>query len=368
MNPVLRCVSGLVLLILVTCLCGLPVSYGEESASPAAPPYLLQMIRDDAVHEELGLDETAIQGVDEALAEVDPRWWVSRILPAEEQAAEVSQLTEILRGRLAEVLDEGQRERLIELERQAAGTRVLEQDDTTRQLAITPTQAQQLSDRFDTTDAEVARIQQEIADQKIDTDQASQQTTAIQQEERQALLSILSDDQRRKIGSLIGEPFDFSSVKRTYPRAPELITEDATWLDGDGVQLTDLRGKVVVVFFYAFQCINCQRNFPHYLAWQRDMADDGLVVIGIQTPETSAERDRNKVAAAKDADGFEFPVLFDQAAMNWQAWGTTMWPSTYVIDKDGFIRRWWQGEMNWKGTPGEQQMRTTIEELLAEPR
>ena len=126
------------------------------------------------------------------------------------------------------------------------------------------------------------------------------------------------------------------------------------------------RPDVVVVFFYAFECINCQRNFPHYKAWQEDLADRGVVIVGIQTPETSAERDAGRVAAAHQSDGFDFPVLFDEQSDNWKAWGNMMWPTTYLIDKKGFIRRWWQGEMNWRGTPGEAQMRQTIKDLLAE--
>ena len=130
--------------------------------------------------------------------------------------------------------------------------------------------------------------------------------------------------------------------------------------------LEQLRGKVVAVHFYAFQCINCQRNFPHYKAWHDDYGDKDLVIIGIQTPETSPERQIDRVTAAVKQDAMEYPVLMDAQSSNWAAWNNTMWPTVYLIDKQGFIRRWWQGEMNWQGTPGEQQMRETIEQLLAE--
>jgi peroxiredoxin len=132
------------------------------------------------------------------------------------------------------------------------------------------------------------------------------------------------------------------------------------------LQLADLKGKVVAVHFYAFQCINCRRNLPHYNTWFSDYEDQGLVVIGIQTPETAAERSAEKVAAAMEAEGIRYPVLMDGQSTNWQAWANTMWPTVYLIDKRGYLRRWWQGELNWKDTPGEQQMRQTIEQLLAE--
>ena len=61
-----------------------------------------------------------------------------------------------------------------------------------------------------------------------------------------------------------------------------------------------------------------------------------------------------------------YPVLLDGESKNWKAWSNTMWPTVYLVDRKGFLRRWWQGELNWKETPGEQQMRETIEQLLSE--
>ncbi len=367
MNISLSRVAGFVFGFALACPLFQVSASSDETASATVPtPYLLQMIRDDAIHQELDFDAATIEQVNQAIAAVDPRWWVSRILPAETQAAEIGQLTELLRSRLHDILDDDQELRLEQLQRQAAGTRMLQLADVAQTLAITPAQSKQLQQRFAKTDSQVASLQKQLAEKKIESEEVARRSSAVQQEERQTLLDVLTDDQRRDIGGLLGEPFDFSKVKRTYPRAPEIQTEKAVWLDGDGVRMADLRGKVVVVFFYAFECINCQRNFTHYLAWHRDLADNGLVVIGIQTPETSAERDLAKVKAAKSSDGFEFPVLLDQASNNWRAWGTTMWPTTYIVDKNGFIRRWWQGELNWQGTLGEQQMRNTIEQLLTE--
>ncbi|MCM2373001.1 redoxin domain-containing protein [Aporhodopirellula aestuarii] len=338
----------------------------EAASDVTSQPFLLQMIRDDAVQQELRLDESKIKQVDVAISEVDPRWWVSRIQPREQQQAEVRELTQHLRKRLSQILEDDQSRRLAELERQAHGTRMVRRADVVTGLGISPTQQAKFEKLFAETDAEVASIQKDLTEKTIDTKQAAQEIATEQRNERQGLLEILTPDQQAKIGPLVGATFDFSQVKRTYPRAPDFITEGSQWLGPESVRMPDLRGKVVAVFFYAFQCINCQRNFPHYKAWHTDMADDGLVIIGIQRPETAAERDINRVKEALKKDGFEFPVLFDQDSNNWNAWGNTMWPTTYLIDKKGFIRRWWQGEMNWQGTPGEQQMRESIVALLAE--
>lgn len=342
-----------------------PAVAAEPSAAPAQP-YVLQMIRDDSVHAELQLSTDQVEQVYDAIGEVDPRWWVNRIAPLEKQGNEIRELTAMLKSRLSSILSDDQMNRLEQLEKQAAGTRFVVHPDAVTALGLSDRQVETLKETFAATDKEVAKLQKQVADKELEATEAAADVAAIQARERQSLVGELTRDQQAKIGALLGKTFDFSKVKRTYPRAPEFVLDGAEWLQGEPATMEDLRGKVVAVYFYAFQCINCQRNFPHYQAWHEDMADKGLVVIGIQRPETSAERSRERVLAAVKKDGFEYPVLFDEESGNWNAWGNTMWPTTYLIDKEGFIRRWWQGEMNWQGTPGEQQMRESIEQLLAE--
>ncbi|EKK02472.1 cytochrome c biogenesis protein [Rhodopirellula baltica SH28] len=342
-----------------------PAGAAEPSGTPASP-YVLQMVRDDSVHAELQLSTDQINQVYNAIGEVDPRWWVNRIAPLDKQANEIRELTAMLKARLSGILSDDQMNRLKQLEKQAAGTRFVVHPDAVTALGLNDSQVEKLKATFATTDKEVAKLQKQVADKELEASEAAADVAAIQARERQSLVGELTRDQQAKIGTLLGKTFDFSKVKRTYPRAPEFVLDGAEWIQGEPVTMEDLRGKVVAVYFYAFQCINCQRNFPHYQAWHDDMADKGLVVIGIQRPETSAERNRERVLEAVKKDGFEYPVLFDEESGNWNAWGNTMWPTTYLIDKDGFIRRWWQGEMNWQGTPGEQQMRESIEQLLAE--
>jgi len=93
-----------------------------------------------------------------------------------------------------------------------------------------------------------------------------------------------------------------------------------------------------------------------------------LVVLGIHTPETPAEREVDGVRTAAAKAGLTFPILVDNEKENWNAWGNSMWPSVYLIDRHGDVRYWWYGELNWKGTEGEKALRGRIEELLAERR
>lgn len=91
------------------------------------------------------------------------------------------------------------------------------------------------------------------------------------------------------------------------------------------------------------------------------------MIIGVHTPETQGERNSEAVQRKADEAKFAFPVLVDNERRNWNAWGNSMWPSVYLIDKQGYVRYWWLGELNWEGAEGEKILRGRIEELLAEP-
>lgn len=337
-----------------------------QSPAPQLPPVLLQMIRDDAVHRDLGLSEAQRQEIMQRLREVDGPWFRSRILPMDQQRQQVGELTAHVEKELTGILDSEQRRRLQELTRQALGTRMVFRDDVIKALGLSAANVEAFQETCQKTDKEAQAVQGQLQSGELNATAAQEKVEQIKRSERESLLSMLSKEQQNKIGSLTGAPFDFSQVLRTYPLAPEFTSEGATWIQGDPAKPQQLRGKVVAVHFYAFQCINCQRNLPHYLAWHRDYADRGLAVIGIQTPETATERQVERVVAAAKLEEMDYPILMDSQSSNWKAWGNTMWPTVYLIDKQGFIRRWWQGELNWQGANGEQQMRQTIEQLLAE--
>ena len=337
-----------------------------QAPPPEIQPVLLQMIRDDAVHRELNLSRDQIRQVFAALDPIDGPWFRVRIRPAQERIETIDRLTEQLTDALAEILEPNQVERLDQLQNQALGTRMIVRDKTSTALGLSPAIRESLYEVFAKTDQVVAGVQQQSQAQSLDAAAAAKQIEKAKAEEKKAVVDALTNQQKRTLSSLTGPSFNFAAVKRMYPAAPELTSEGASWLQGDPLTINDLKGKVVAVHFYAFQCINCRRNLPHYNRWHADYADDGLVVIGIQTPETAAERSAERVAAALQTEQIQYPVLMDAQSANWDLWSNTMWPTVYLIDKQGFLRRWWQGEMNWKGTPGEAQMRETIEQLLAE--
>ncbi len=165
----------------------------------------------------------------------------------------------------------------------------------------------------------------------------------------------------------LGQDFDLTKLGRAKFKAPEFI-DSGEWLNSEKpLTLESLAGKVVVVHFYAFGCINCIRNFPTYLDWQERFRGKDVVIIGIHTPETAAEQDSGNVKDKAGEAKFQFPVLIDKTKANWDAWGNSMWPSVYLIDKRGYLRHFWPGELKWQGATGDVWMRERIEDLLSEP-
>ena len=113
------------------------------------------------------------------------------------------------------------------------------------------------------------------------------------------------------------------------------------WLNtagGKPVTLASLKGKVVLVDFWAYSCINCQRELPHVEAWAKNYAADGLEVVGVHTPEYAFEHVPSNVEAGVRRLGLTFPVALDNSYDTWNAYDNQSWPAAYLIDATGQIR------------------------------
>jgi len=142
--------------------------------------------------------------------------------------------------------------------------------------------------------------------------------------------------------------------------APEL-TGITAWINSPPTNLAQLRGKVVLVHFWTFGCINCIHVQPYVKAWFDRYAADGFVVVGVHTPELSFERDIDNVREAVKGAGVRFPVAFDPNFATWNAYRNSYWPAFYFVDKVGRIRHVHFGEGDYEGSEA------VIQELLAEP-
>ena len=124
-----------------------------------------------------------------------------------------------------------------------------------------------------------------------------------------------------------------------YQKAPELAHPDA-YLNTGGQPITigQFKGKdVVLVDFWTYSCINCQRTIPYLNQWYAKYKDQGLVIIGVHTPEFSFEHIESNVAAALKQFNIQYPVVLDNEYATWNAFGNQFWPREYLIDIDGYI-------------------------------
>jgi cytochrome c biogenesis protein CcdA/thiol-disulfide isomerase/thioredoxin len=131
-----------------------------------------------------------------------------------------------------------------------------------------------------------------------------------------------------------------------YAKAPELVTPDGFLnTGGKPISLAQYRGKdVVLLDFWTYSCINCQRTLPYLTSWYAKYKDQGFVIIGVHTPEFAFEHVQSNVADALKKFGILYPVVLDNEYQTWNAYGNQFWPHEYVIDIDGYVTHDHAGE------------------------
>jgi cytochrome c biogenesis protein CcdA/thiol-disulfide isomerase/thioredoxin len=150
-----------------------------------------------------------------------------------------------------------------------------------------------------------------------------------------------------------------AAVLGVYPKFPQLNGAVA-WLNSPPLTPQALRGKVVLVDFWTYSCINCLRSLPYVMAWNAKYHDHGLVVIGVHSPEFALEKDPANVAEAVKQLGVVYPVAVDSNLTIWQAFNNEYWPAEYLIDAQGNIRSQHFGEGDYAASEAD------IQRLLAE--
>lgn len=171
---------------------------------------------------------------------------------------------------------------------------------------------------------------------------------------------------RRALEGLGSEPMDESQRGRPSSTLQEsgLVAPDfilgGQWFNSEPLSLTGLRGKVVLVDFWTYSCINCQRTLPYLRTWWEKYKDQGLVIIGVHSPEFEFEKDVDNVTQALSDFDVRYPVMQDNDFATWKAYRNRYWPAKYLIDKEGFIRYSHFGEGRYNETE------TAIRQLLAE--
>jgi cytochrome c biogenesis protein CcdA/thiol-disulfide isomerase/thioredoxin len=153
-------------------------------------------------------------------------------------------------------------------------------------------------------------------------------------------------------GGVLANCTDGSPVLQQCGTAPPIsgITQWLNTPDGRSLSIAGLRGRVVLVDFWTYSCINCQRSLPHVEAWNRAYSADGLTVIGVHTPEFAFEHVVSNVAVAARQLGVLYPVAIDNQYATWTAYENSYWPAEYLIDASGRVRHVDFGEGQYQQT------------------
>jgi thiol-disulfide isomerase/thioredoxin len=129
----------------------------------------------------------------------------------------------------------------------------------------------------------------------------------------------------------------FSIDKSQFKKAPE-FDKVTGYINTKPINLSDLKGKVVLVDFWAYSCINCIRTIPYLIDWNEKYADKGLVIVGVHAPEFEFEKNIDNVKAAVEKFGIKYPIIQDNDKGTWNAYENRYWPQKYIVDNEGFIR------------------------------
>ena len=149
---------------------------------------------------------------------------------------------------------------------------------------------------------------------------------------------------------------------QTYGPAPD-FTGTQDWFNtpgGESLSMSDLRGRVVLVDFWTYTCINCIRTLPYLEAWQQRYGSQGFTVVGVHSPEFPFEKDAGNVQAAIRQNHLTYPVAQDNDLATWDAWGNQYWPADYLVDAQGNVREAHFGEGDYAET--ERAIRTLLRE------
>jgi len=140
--------------------------------------------------------------------------------------------------------------------------------------------------------------------------------------------------------------------------APKIANQ--TWLNSEPKSMADLKGKVVLVEFWTFACYNCRNVEPYVKDWHKKYSSQGLVVIGVHSPEHDYEYEIEKVKRHIRENGIQYAIAIDNDFTTWDRYGNRYWPAFYLIDKQGIIRYTRFGEGAYAQTEKQ------IQALLAE--
>lgn len=155
-------------------------------------------------------------------------------------------------------------------------------------------------------------------------------------EDNEAVRNALNKGGAEMKKEAVGKPM-FNLLEPKGLQAPEIIP-GGVWFNSKPLTLAELRGKVVIIDFWTYSCINCQRTLPYLRNWNEKYKDKGLVIIGVHSPEFEFEKNEKNVAQAIDDFDLTYPIVQDNNFATWRAYNNRYWPAKYFIDAEGYVR------------------------------
>ena len=178
---------------------------------------------------------------------------------------------------------------------------------------------------------------------------------------------LLAKQNKESIIHKISSTISDSSILNVQPTPAPAFAGLTNWINSPPQTITELKGKVVLVDFWTYSCINCIRSIPYVEKWYQTYKEKGLVVVGVSTPEFAFEHNPLNVAAAVKRDGITYPVALDNNYDTWNAYDNDSWPADYLIDKAGNIRYVSLGEGDYGTTEKAIQILLGINQPLKTP-
>jgi len=166
-------------------------------------------------------------------------------------------------------------------------------------------------------------------------------------------------EQLEPVQEALKENLGLSEQREILGQAPPLVA-DGQWFNSAPLSMEGLKGKVVIIDFWTYSCINCVRTIPYLRSWYETYREEGLEIIGVHSPEFAFERDPDNLRKAIGELGVNWPVVQDNRFLQWQVYNNRFWPSKYIIDREGNIRYSHFGEGGYEETEA------VIRELLME--
>ena len=177
-----------------------------------------------------------------------------------------------------------------------------------------------------------------------------------------AMMAAVNNDAGQPSGSMMAMAAKTGGAERALPVEGPLpdLSGAVQWLNSAPLSAAELKGKVVLIDFWTYSCINCLRSLPYVNAWAQKYHDQGLVVIGVHAPEFAFERDIDNVRQAVTKLGIHYPVAIDNNYAIWRGFNNQYWPAHYFVDAQGRVRYHHFGEGDYEGSE------QVIQQLLKE--